>query len=139
MLQSLKLTSSGGAVDFRLARAAVLREVARGRLSRRDVCDAHPELLRAARNVGIASGEACPLCEEGAIVHVTYAFGPRLPPGGRCPGSSSELAKLCRSASVVACYVVEVCPDCSWNHLVRMFPAGSPTVRGSRRRGAAEA
>ncbi len=39
-------------VDYTLAKRAKLTELRGGRLSRDDVCDAHPELLRAARNVG---------------------------------------------------------------------------------------
>ena len=38
--------------DYTLARRAVLRDLQRGAVARLDVCDAHPELLRAARHVG---------------------------------------------------------------------------------------
>ena len=68
-----------GQVDYRLTRNAVLGQFQRGRLSRLDVCDAHPELLRAARNVGEARSEPCPICEEPGVVLVSYAFGARLP------------------------------------------------------------
>ena len=37
------------AVDYTLAKRALLRDFRGGILSRFDVCDAHPELLRAAR------------------------------------------------------------------------------------------
>src|SRR5687767_10840004 len=46
-----------GEVDYRLVRKHTLDEFRRGRLSKLDVCDAHPELLRAARNVGEARSE----------------------------------------------------------------------------------
>ncbi|HWW53370.1 MAG TPA: DUF5318 family protein, partial [Acidimicrobiales bacterium] len=46
-----------GQVSYRLARNAVVSQFQKGRLSRLDVCDAHPELLRAARNVGEATTE----------------------------------------------------------------------------------
>jgi Family of unknown function (DUF5318) len=118
------VSGTGGRVEYRLARNAVVSEFQKGRLSRLDVCDAHPELLRAARNVGRAVDESCPVCEDATLVHVTYVFGPRLPPNGRCPGSAAELARLCRRNDEVACYVVEVCPECAWNHLARMYPAG---------------
>jgi hypothetical protein len=131
-LRGFKVSGSGGRVEYRLARNAVVKEFHRGRLSRLDVCDAHPELLRAARNVGVALSEECPICEEAAVVHVTYVFGPRLPAHGRCTSSPEELARLCRRADEVVCYVVEVCPACAWNHLVRMYPAG-----GRHRHGAA--
>jgi len=132
-LRGFPVTGSGGRVEYRLARNAVVREFHKGRLSRLDVCDAHPELLRAARNLGVPLGEVCPICEGPPLVHVTYVFGPRLPSHGRCPGSPAELARLCRRAEEVVCYVVEVCPDCAWNHLARMYPAGG------RHRGAARA
>src|SRR4051812_33820020 len=41
-----------GLIDYALARRAVLRDFHRGRLGRSEVCDAHPELLRAARAIG---------------------------------------------------------------------------------------
>jgi Family of unknown function (DUF5318) len=123
-LRGVPVTGTGGRVEYRLARNAVVSEFKKGRLSRLDVCDAHPELLRAARNVGTTLAEDCPICEETAVVHVTYVFGSRLPKNGRCPTTSTELARLCRRADEVVVYVVEVCPNCSWNHLARMYPAG---------------
>jgi hypothetical protein len=113
-----------GRVEYRLARNSVVSEFRKGRLSRIDVCDAHPELLRAARNVGRPTSEDCPICEEDKVVHVSFAFGQRLPAGGRCVDSAQELAKLARRVTESACYVVEVCPSCSWNHLASMFVVG---------------
>ena len=111
-----------GQVTYRLARNAVVSEFHKGRLSRLDVCDAHPDLLRAARGVGEPSSEECPICEETNLVLVSYAFGPGLPPSGRCVASKSELSKASRSSTGdVACYVVEVCPACAWNHLAHTF------------------
>jgi hypothetical protein len=116
-----------GQVDYRLARNAVVAEFRRGRLSRLDVCDAHPDLLRAATNVGEETREDCPICEEAKVRLVSYVFGSRLPPSGRCVSSRGELAKLGRSGQSLACYVVEVCPNCSWNHLAQTFVlAGRP-------------
>jgi hypothetical protein len=128
-LDSLRGTGDGtrrtpGEIDYRLARRHVVAEFKRGRLSRLDVCDAHPELLRAARNVGEATTEPCPICEDGQLVLVSFAFGARLPSHGRCLTSRDELAKLSRRTQELACYVVEVCPDCSWNHLARTFLVG---------------
>lgn len=118
-----------GQVTYRLARNAVVSEFRKGRLSRLDVCDAHPELVRAARGVGEHTPEVCPICEEAHVVLVSYAFGPGLPPSGRCIESKSDLARVGRaSAGDVACYVVEVCPDCAWNHLAHTF-----VVNGRRR------
>ena len=110
-----------GQVDYRLTRNTVLHQLRRGRLSREDVCDAHPDLLRVARSLGRDTGDACPVCEVGSVVHVSYAFGRNLSSGGFPFADGTELAKLTRRAGQVACYVVEVCPACSWNHLVRTY------------------
>jgi Family of unknown function (DUF5318) len=126
-LRGFTAAGSGGRVEYRLARNAVVKEFHKGRLSRLDVCDAHPELMRAARNVGIGADETCPICEDQTLVNVTYVFGPNLPPNGRCPTNVTELQKLCRRPGEVICYVVEVCPECRWNHLMRTYPGGSAT------------
>ncbi|MGH9022568.1 MAG: DUF5318 family protein [Acidimicrobiia bacterium] len=107
-------------VDYRLARRAVLRSFRSGRLSRGEVCDAHPELLRAARNVGEECEVDCPICSQAKLRLVSYVFSEALKTGnGRCVVGSSELARLMREVDEFVCYIVEVCPDCSWNHLAR--------------------
>ncbi|MGH2930936.1 MAG: DUF5318 family protein, partial [Solirubrobacteraceae bacterium] len=116
-------------VEYRLLRDAAVRDVRRGRLGTVDVCDAHPELLRAARNVGRPLADDCPICAEERTVLVTYVFGAGLPPGGRCPGTATELDRLRRRAAPVLCYEVEVCPGCAWHHLLRKYPAGGRAVR----------
>jgi hypothetical protein len=112
--------AAAGEVTFRLARNAVVDQFRKGRLSRHDLCDAHPELVRAARGVGELTSEMCPICEQADVVLVSYAFGPGLPAKGRLVASAADLARARRaSPGDVACYVVEVCPECSWNHLAR--------------------
>lgn len=111
-----------GEIDFRLARNAVLAEFRKGRLTRNDVCDAHPDLIRAARNIGEETPDACPICETGRIVNVSYAFGSGLPAGGHTVAGDAELRRLARRARGLSCYVVEVCAQCGWNHLARTFP-----------------
>lgn len=114
----------GGDVDYRLARAALLAEYRKGRLARHQVCDAHPELLRNAEACGEPSRADCPVCQKVKLTLVTYVFGPRLPPHGRCISFRGELAKLHKRAEPLTAYVVEVCGECRWNHLVRAFPLG---------------
>jgi hypothetical protein len=120
-------------VEYRLVRNRLVRDVERGRTMKTDVCDAHPELLRAARNVGRPTKELCPICDECRLVKVTFVFGAKLPAGGRCPGTATELAQLCRRPEPVLCYEVEVCPECAWHHLMRKYPAGGPKARGRRK------
>ena len=122
-------SSPAGVVDHRLARKALITEFRKGRLARHQVCDAHPELLRAARGVGQPTRSTCPICEDDKLVLVTYVFGPRLPAHGRCVSGMGELQQLNRRAESYAAYVVEVCPGCSWHHLLRVLPIGGRTSR----------
>ncbi len=123
-------TADGAVVEFGLVRHALLAKVAAGELRYEDICDAHPELLRAARNIGRKTGEVCPVCGDAELVEVTYVFGARLPSGGTCPSSRAELLKLERREDPVQCYAVEACVACSFHHLVRKWSAGG---RQSRR------
>jgi hypothetical protein len=117
-----------GTVDYRLARQHLISEFRKGRLAQHEVCDAHPELVRNARECGEPTTRACPICEDADLVLVSYVFGPRLPAHGRCISAKGELAKLAKRSADLCCYVVEVCPDCSWNHLARVFPLGAGRV-----------
>ena len=116
--------SRNGAVDYRLQRARVLTEVRAGVRARSEVCDVHPELLRVARNVAVPGDETCPLCEDAALVRVSYVFGPRLPPGGKLCTTAAEVTHYEGRRGEFACYEVEVCPACGWNHLTRRYPVG---------------
>jgi Family of unknown function (DUF5318) len=118
-------------VEFGLVRHALLAKVAAGLLRYEDICDAHPELLRAARNVGRKTGETCPVCGDTELVEVTYVFGARLPSGGTCPATRAELLKLERREEPVQCYAVEACVECSFHHLVRKWAAGGRRSRRS--------
>ena len=113
-----------GAVDYRLLRQSVIADYRKKRLAQHEVCDAHPELVRAAQEIGEPTSIDCPICETTKVVLVTYVFGPRLPAFGRCITNKVEFAKLDRRPERSAAYVVEVCPACSWNHLARVLPVG---------------
>jgi hypothetical protein len=126
--------AGSGDIDHRLARHAVLAEFRKGRIARHEVCDAHPELVRAARECGDETSITCPVCEEVHVVLVTYVFGPRLPAFGRCITSRREITALAKRSGEYTAYVVEVCPNCSWNHLARTFLlAPARPVRPARR------
>lgn len=116
--------SDGGdyaSIEYLLAKRALLREFKAGQVTKSDLCDAHPDLIRAAKSVGVPSGETCEICTTGDVVHISYAFGPKLPAHGRCIAGSDELSKLRASIEEFTCYVVEVCTQCHWNFLVRQF------------------
>ena len=108
---------SPGTIDYRLAREAVVKGFRVGEFDRSDICDAHPELRRAAKECSESGGEKCPICEQDELRLVRYVFGPRLPKHGRCVTSAAELARLSRRRGDFTCYIVEVCPSCAWNHL----------------------
>lgn len=110
-----------GEIDYRLARQAVLNDYRSGLLSKQDVCDAHPELRRAAAEYSSPTTEECPICEEAQLSTVSYVFGPRLPSHGRCVNTLAEIERIRRRKGTFTCYVVEVCPDCAWNHLRRAY------------------
>jgi hypothetical protein len=118
---------TAGVIDYRLARRAIISEYRKGRLSITEVCDAHPELRRAAAEYSRPTTEPCPICEETTLLLVSYVFGPQLPAYGRCVATLAELAKLAERAThqgEYTCYVVEVCPACHWNHLNQVLPIG---------------
>lgn len=110
-----------GEIDYRLARHSLISEFKKGRIARHEVCDAHPELVRAARECGDDTSITCPVCEEVNVRLVTYVFGPRLPAFGRCITTRKELQAIAKRSGEFTAYVVEVCPGCSWNHLARSF------------------
>lgn len=112
---------AGATVDYRLARQALVNEFRKGRLARHEVCDAHPELVRAAQGYCEPTRIDCPICEEVKVVLVSYVFGPYLPKSGRCIADKKEMTKVTRRKGTYTCYVVEVCPRCSWNHLAQTF------------------
>ena len=112
-------------VDYALAKRAVLRDLRRGVISRRDVCDAHPELVRAGRNVGEQAPHDCPVCARDRVRFVSYVYGDSLKQANGCAvTNAAELDRLNAAFDEFACYVVEVCLDCGWNHLDRRYLLG---------------
>jgi hypothetical protein len=113
-----------GIVDHRLARRMLISQVRKGRLPLDQVCDAHPELIRAAKNVGTRTSTRCPICEESDLRLVTYVFGTGLSPQGRCVSTAKEMRQLNARNSELSAYVVEACTECRWHHLLRVLPVG---------------
>ncbi len=113
-----------GIVDHRLARRMLISEVKRGRLREEAVCDAHPELIRAARNVGTQTSTVCPICEETELKLVTYVFGHGLQAQGHCVSTAEQMRRIEARSTEASAYVVEACTECRWNHLLRILPVG---------------
>jgi hypothetical protein len=110
-------------VDYTLAKRALLAQVRTGLLGRSDICDAHPELLRAARNVGEHSRRDCPVCARTKLRLLAYVYGDSLRhDNGRVWPLDVGLS-MAADRPGAWCYVVEVCTECQWNHLSEAFVA----------------
>jgi hypothetical protein len=106
-------------IDYRLQRRIALDQLALGKRALEEPCDAHPELLRAARHLGEPKGEHCPVCHDVELVTLHYAFlhdGPKTQ-GGRVV-EPERIAALAVRKGDLTLYEVEVCQGCRWNHLV---------------------
>ena len=110
-------------IDYTLAKRALLSSVQTGLTSWTDVCDAHPELIRAAKHVGEQTRRDCPVCRKDKLRLVTYVYGDGL------RHDNGRVWPLDVGLSMAAdrpgswCYVVEVCTTCQWNHLHEAFVA----------------
>lgn len=114
-----------GVVDYGLAKRAVLSGFRRGAVARVDICDGHPELMRAAKNVGRLVGEPCPVCHGSNLRQVRYVFGDELGElSGRVVYPEAWITELASSFDEFRCYTIDVCIDCSWNHLAACFLLG---------------
>ncbi|HEV2888839.1 MAG TPA: DUF5318 family protein [Frankiaceae bacterium] len=120
-------------VDYGLARRATLMELFSGRASTMDVCDAHPYLLRAAKYHGEATETPCPVCKKGPLIHVTYTYGDVFKDTNGRVRATVELPALEREHAEFTVYVVEVCRDCAWNHLVTSYVLGTNGLKARRR------
>ena len=112
-----------GAVDYTLAKRALLRDFRRGLLSRFDICDAHPELLRAARHVGRTSSRSCPVCDRPELKLLAYVYGDDLKADNGRVWELDQALTMAAAHRGARCYVVEVCTGCSWNHLRESYTA----------------
>jgi len=130
-----------GFIDYRMAKRALVRQVTRGSVPVQDVCDAHPELLRAAGSIGSPTERTCPICrladdrargravcgddQADTLRLVTYVFGDDLKRlSGHVVWTRQELDDLARSHRSFSAYVVECCLVCGWNHLVESYLLG---------------
>ena len=110
-------------IDYTLAKRALLRDAQVGVLGLTDICDAHPELIRAAKHVGEPTTKDCPVCGKTKLVLLAYVYGENLREQNGRVWSIETGLKLAASSPGAACYVVEVCTDCQWNHLRESFTA----------------
>lgn len=119
-------------IDYALARRATLAELSRGQRSAAEVCDAHPDLQRAARYHGEPTEVGCPICRKQRLTRVTYAYGDELAHASGRARSSRSLEALAARYTQVRIYVVEVCRSCGWNHLCVSFLIGTCVAESPR-------
>ena len=114
-----------GLIDYRMQRRALLRQVVAGECAAADDQDAHRELLRAGTHIGADADRPCPLCDDGGTLRlVTYVFTGRAAKGKGEGGAAIPPGKMeatLRRLGDVKVYVVEVCLDCRWHHLVESY------------------
>ncbi len=114
-----------GIIDYTLAKRSLLRRFKKGSVDRFDICDAHPELTRAARHIGEPLTHPCPVCERDALRQVRYVYGEQLGRlSGRVVYPESMVEELSRKVDEFRCYAVEVCLECGWNHLAASYLLG---------------
>ena len=110
-------------VDYTLAKRALLHNFRRGLLSRLEICDAHPELIRAAKYLGAEASLPCPVCQANDLRRVAYVYGEGLHRSNGRAFEVQEALAIASGARGRKAYVVEVCTGCSWNHLAEAFLA----------------
>jgi len=121
-------------VDFSLKRRATLIAYFKGTVATTDICDADPYLRLAAKHHGEVTHRPCPICRKESMVLLHYAFGDQL---GQYSGrikSTSELDEMQSEYGEFRVYVVEVCKECHWHHLINSFKLGDGITRKPPRR-----
>ena len=81
----------------------------------------------------------CPVCRHtDPLTRVTYVYGDGLGEASGRACASRDFAALAAAYGQIRAYVVEVCLQCSWNHLVTSAVYGQARSRPASRRRAGE-
>lgn len=123
-------------IDYALQRRSTLERLRRPsrHLSVPDACDADPMLIRAAHHHGEKSDYPCPVCGSTSLVNLHYTFGDQLGQySGRIKGLA-QIEQMAHEYGEFKVFVVEVCPQCRWNHMTQSFVMGDGVVRKPPRR-----
>jgi hypothetical protein len=110
-------------IDYTLAKRVLLRDARMGVLGLTDLCDAHPELMRAAKYVGEPTQTDCPVCGREKLVLLAYVYGDDLRQDNGRVWSIATGKAMVAAHPGACCYVVEVCRACQWNHLRESYRA----------------
>lgn len=123
-------------VSHGLQRRAALEAMRRPHalLSELNPCDADPLLVSSALHHSYLANRNCPVCVSDRLTLLNYVFGDHL---GQFSGrikSKDELREMESEFGEFTVRVVEVCPDCRWNHLIETFVLGDGVARKPPRR-----
>jgi hypothetical protein len=120
-----------GFIDYSLDKRATLLALFRGVV---DACDADPYLMRAAKYHGEKADRKCPVCKKDSLVELRYTFVDQLGPYSGRIKNGDELIDMESEFGEFSVYVVEVCRDCSWNHLCSTYLLGDGRERKAPRK-----
>lgn len=127
--------SQRSVIDYSLQRRAVLATLHNGGAgSIDDLCDADPYTLRAAKQHGELVATPCPVCRKAQLANLSYVFGDEL---GQYSGrikTRVEIEAMAHEHGEFRVYVLEVCRNCGWNHLVESYAVGDGVPRKPPRR-----
>lgn len=122
-------------LSYALQRRNVLEGMrASGAALRSNPCDAEPLLIRSALHHGELLDYGCPVCKSDRLLKLNYVFGAQL---GQYSGrikSTEELVEMESQFGEFRVHVVEVCPDCRWNHMIESYSLGDGVKRRPPRR-----
>lgn len=132
-------------IDYRLAKRAVVRRLHDGELTTDQVCDAHPELVRASTHIGRRTARACPVCAMATdhqgdggqspttVIETTWLYGDGLrQKNGHLVEDSRDLANYERRYPSFSAWTVECCVQCGWNYLITRRLCGFSHYPGQR-------
>ncbi|MFI0432875.1 MAG: DUF5318 family protein [Candidatus Nanopelagicales bacterium] len=121
-------------VDHTMARQRALSAAVLAATGSSDALDPHPDLIRAAKHHGRPAGRTCPWCRGQALVLLRYVYSDELGPYSGRIKTEADLDQMAPDYGFLDVYVVEVCPDCGWNHLLRTYVLGDGHQRRPHRR-----
>jgi hypothetical protein len=120
-------------VDHGIHRRRALSSLVLSATGSSDQLDPHPDLIRAAKHHGEDAGRPCPWCRSEALVLLRYVYSDELGPFSGRLRTEPELREWAVQYGFLDVYVVEVCPDCKWNHLLHTYVVGDGRQRSPRR------
>ena len=106
-------------INYEWQRRHVLRRFRDGFIRRDDLCDADALLIAAAEFHGEPAGIPCPICAGSHLLRVHWVYGDALGHASGSARSAAERERLRAVDGIYTTHVVEVCPDCRWNHLIK--------------------